>query len=280
MESEASIKQFILDNQFRLDPESLKIYQCAVKQLLEHTGKSFDAITKSDIRYWLGHLKEKGYKPWTVWSKLTGLKTFFKYCWEEGLILTNPAEEVPFPHVGEKLPRYLTLEQLNRFRKLLEGRLEERAIIEVLYTTGVRISELCAMKKEDIDWSERIIHIPKGKRKKGRIVLFTRECAEHLRAYLNSRTDDLPYVFLSVKLKDRPIHPDTVGQWFSKYYSKSLGFKVTPHTLRHTFAAHFAQKGMPLECIQALLGHDNPYQTRYYARLYNHARKEIYDEFM
>jgi site-specific recombinase XerD len=280
MDAEECLKQFTLDNQIRLNPESLKNYQCAVKQFLGHTEKSLEAITKSDIRTWFGYLKEKGYKPWTIWSKLTGLKTFFHYCWEEGIIPTNPAKEVPFPHVGEQLPRYLTLEQLNRLRQLLNGRLEERAIIEVLYTTGVRISELCAMKREDIDWSERTIHVPKGKRKRGRIVLFTRECAEHLKIYLDSRTDDSPYVFLSVTLKDRSIHPDTVGQWFTKYYTKRLGFKVTPHTLRHTFAAHLAQKGMPIECIQSLLGHEDPHQTRLYARLFNHARKEMYDEFL
>lgn len=280
MDQEVYMKQFIMDNQFRLDTESLKKYQCAVKQFLEYTGKSLTCITRSDIRHWLAHLKEKGYKPKTIWSKLTGLKSFFKYCTEEGFTLNNPALNVPFPHVEEKRPYYLTVEQLNKLRKLLEGRLMERAIVELLYASGVRISELCSMKKEDIDWAERVIHIPKGKRKKGRIVLFTHECAEHLKSYLDSRTDDLPYVFLSLRSKNQPIHPDTVGQWLFRSYSKSLVFKVTPHTLRHTFAAHFAQKGMPLECIQVLLGHEEPQQTRYYARLYNHARKEIYDKFM
>jgi site-specific recombinase XerD len=279
MNQEDAIKQFILDNQLRLDPESLKRYLCAVNQFFEHSGKSLESINKSDIRLWLGHLKEKGYKPWTIWSKLTGLKTFFKYCLEEELLIGNPVDQVSYPHIEEKLPYYLTLEQLNKLRKLLEGRLEERAIVEVLYATGIRISELCAMKREDIDWSEHIIHIPRGKGKKGRIVPFTRQCAEHLQDYLDSRTDELPSVFLSLRYKSGPINPDTVGQLF-RAYSKRLAFKVTPHTLRHTFAANFARKGMPLECIQVLMGHEHPKQTRYYARLYNHARKEMYDQYM
>lgn len=280
MDSEVSINRFIIDNQFRLDLESLKRYQCAVRQFLQYTGKPLRDINRSDIRCWLRYLKEKGYSPWTIWSKLTGLKSFFKYCLEEDFTDKNPAAEIPYPRVGEKLPYYLTKGQLNMIRRLLEGRLQERAIFEMLYATGVRISELCAMEKEDIDWSERTIHIPDGKWKKGRIVLFTQESAEHLRAYLASRTDDLPYVFLSLRHKDRAIHPDTIGQWLFKKYSNSLGFKVTPHTIRHTFAAHLAQKGMPLDCIQVLLGHEDPQQTQYYARLYNHARKEKYDEFM
>lgn len=143
----------------------------------------------------------------------------------------------------------------------------------------IKRNDLSEMKKEDIDWSERIILIPKGKRKKGRIVLFSLQCAEYLKVYLDSRTDNLPYVFLNVKLKNGPIHPGTVGQWFRRY-SKSLGFKVMRHTLRHTYAAHCAQKGMPLEGLQVLFGHQEPDQTSYYARLYNHARKEIYDEYM
>lgn len=279
MSQEESIREFLLDSQFRLDSESLKQYESAVRQFLAYVGKSLPAITKSDIRAWLGHLKEKGYKPNTLASKLTGLKSFFKYCLEEDITLHNPAEKIPYPHKGEKLPYYLTLEQLNMFRRLLEGRLMERAILEVLYSTGVRISEMCAMKKENIDWSERTILIPNGKWKKGRNVHFTLECGEHLKSYLDSRTDDLPYVFLSLRFKDRPLHKNTVGKHYW-YYAKTLEFKVTPHTLRHTFAAHLTQKGMPLNCIQNLLGHTDPHQTRYYARLYNQARKEKYDEFM
>ncbi|MBS4195771.1 tyrosine-type recombinase/integrase [Bacillus sp. FJAT-49870] len=276
---DALFKQFTLDHEFRLEPSTIKTYENAIKQLLEYTEKSLDVITISDIRSWLGHLKEIGYKLSTISVKLSGVKTFFSYCLEEGITLTNPAEKVPFPHIGEKLPRYLTLDQLNRLRQYLDGRLQERAIVEILYATGVRISELCAMKKEDIDWSERIIHIPKGKRKKGRIVLFTWESAEHLKVYLESRTDNLPFLFLGGKWKNRPIYRQQVSEWFAKC-SKRLGFKVTPHTLRHTFAAHCAQKGMPLDYIQVLLGHESPEDTHYYAKLYNQARKEMYDDFM
>lgn len=280
MNSEECLKQFTLDHQFRLNLESVERYQCAVQQLLVFTAKNFDAITKRDIRHWLSQLEENGYKPWTVYSKLTGLKTFYRYCLEEGFTSNDPANGIPFPSVGETRPYYLTLEQLTQLRQIMNGRrLDERAIIEVLYATGMRISELCAMKKEDIHWSDRTIVIPRGKRKKGRIVLFTQPCSEHLKRYLESRTEDLPYVFVGRRIKDRPINPDVVGHWF-KAYGKQLGFRVTPHTLRHTFAAHLAQKGMPLECIQTLLGHEDPHQTRLYARLFHDARKAMYDEFM
>lgn len=280
MDSATCIKKFAVEYQFKLQSESLKIYQDSINLFLSHTGKTVDAVSKQDIRRWLRHLADSGYKPNTIWSKLTGLKTFFKYCQEEGISSSNPAEEIPYPIREESLPYYLTVEQIVQLRQLLVGRQPiERAIVEVLYATGVRISELCAMKKEDIKWSERIILIPKGKGKKGRIVLFTRECETYLLAYLDSRKDKGDYVFASPKRGIQAIHLSTVEKWF-RNYSKELGIRITPHTMRHTFSAHLAKKGMPFEYIQALLGHEDPEQTRFYARLYNQARKDLYDEWM
>lgn len=205
----------------------------------------------------------------------------FLYCFEEGILSTNPAAEIPLPLTDETKPSYLTISDLSKLKILVNGRtLDERAIIEVLYATGMRISELSNMRKEDIKWNERMIHIPKGKGKRGRIVLFTKECEVHLKAYLDTRRDDIPYVFVSPKNRVRPFRIKCVGQRFKEIYSKQLGFRVTPHSSRHTFAAHLAQRGMPPIYIQYLLGHEDPQQTRYYARLYNNARKDMYDEFM
>lgn len=278
METEKIITQFQLDFQFRFQPGTLVVYQRSVKQFLSFTEKSFDSITKGDIRNWLIHLTENGYKPSTTRNKLISLKTFYKYCWEEELIEVNPAKAIPLPERDESIPQYLTRDQLFQLRRLVEGNLVERALIETLYATGIRISELAAMKKEDIHWSERTITIPSGKGKKGRIVLFTPTCAEYVISYLENRTDELPDVFAN-PMGNRHIGIDWVNRKFQSY-AKQLGFHVTPHTLRHTLAAQLAQKGMPLEAIQKLLGHDDPHSTQLYTRLYDHARKEIYDELM
>ncbi|WP_019243128.1 MULTISPECIES: tyrosine-type recombinase/integrase [Bacillus] len=278
MNSEECLKQFTTDLQYRLAKSTLEDYQRSVKQLFIFTKKPFDGITKRDIRNWLSHLVENGYRPATVQVRLSGLKTFFNYCKEEELILLNPAEELPFPRRDETVPCYLKWEQLTQLRKHVERGLRERALIEVLYTTGVRISELAAMKKEDINWSERSILIPSGKGKKGRNVFFTPECAEYLEVYLNKRTDNLPYVFSDAKgIQSFRI---STNKLMFRTISKQLGFKVTNHILRHTFAAHLAQKGMPLEYIQVLLGHHNIQTTKVYTRLYDIARKEMYDDWM
>ncbi|MGE6517342.1 tyrosine-type recombinase/integrase [Lysinibacillus sphaericus] len=153
-----------------------------------------------------------------------------------------------------------------------------RVVVEILYTTGNRISELSAMKKEDINRSERSILITKGKRKKSRIVLFTRECGEQLSRYLKGWEDDMPTVFVNVTGK-RAICHRTVQKKLAEYGGQ-LCMKIPPHTLRHTFAARLAMKAMPLSCIQVLLRHKELQPMLLYARLYDHAHKEIYDQFM
>lgn len=275
---EVCLQQFIKDYSFRYEPETVDLYQKAVRQMITYSGESYDLITSSDIRKWAIYLEENNYKAVTIKAKLSGLIVFYRYCVEEGFIKHNPMQSVQLPEIDESLPHYLQHEQLIQLRELVKTSTEERAIIEVLYATGVRISELANIKKEDINWSERTIHIPNGKRKKARIVLFTRSCAEYLESYLRTRLDSLPYVFVNTTGTDAAC-PRTIQKWFKKY-SKILGMRMTPHTLRHTFAAHLAIRGMPLECIQELLGHDSPYQSQLYARLYNHARKLQYDELM
>lgn len=278
MKTEECINRFTLAFQFKYSKSTLNNYRRAVRQMHEFTGKAFDAITKRDIQNWLQHLVEKEERVATIYLKVNGLKSFFNYCYEEELILQDPAKALPLPHRKDSLPRYLSYEQLNQLRVLLKGNSKYRALIEVLYATGVRISELVAMEKSDIHWSERYIVIANGKGKKGRIVCFTQECVEHLKAYLNSRSDELPYVFVNKK-GTKPLCIGTNTEMFISI-SKKLGFRVTPHMMRHTFAAHLSQKGMPLESIRILLGHEDIRNTQIYTRLYDHARKEIYDDFM
>ncbi|WML56495.1 tyrosine-type recombinase/integrase [Neobacillus sp. PS2-9] len=276
--TEICLKRFKDDYSFRLEESTVKQYILAVEQLITYCDKPFTKINSKEIRRWMFSLELKEYKAGSLKTKLAGVKLFFKYCIEEGLLTKDPVKNIPFPEVEDKLPSYLQSDELIQLRELVKGQIEERAVIEVLYSTGVRLMELVEIKKEDINWHERIITIPKGKRKKERIVLFTRECAEHLKAYLDVREDTLPFVFVNTT-STGSMCPRTVQLNFQTY-TKKLGIHMSPHTLRHTFAAHLAKKGMPLECIQVLLGHNGPHQTQLYARLYHQARKEIYDQWM
>jgi site-specific recombinase XerD len=277
MQTTDEIQRFGQEYTFRLAPVTRDLYKRFVFELFEYTGKQYDEMTPRDIRNWLQGMATEGFTTSTQNTKLAGVKLFYRYLKEEGLVEKNPTERIPLSKLEEKLPHYLLTDQLMELRQLVKN-VNERAVVETLYCTGVRISELVAMQKVDINWEERSIHIPKGKRKKARIVLFTRECGEYLKAYLASRQDNLADVFLNPYGRKRASKV-TIQVKF-KSYVEHLGFNLTPHTLRHTFAAHLAAKGMPIQCLQILLGHEDQNQTQYYAKLYDHARKAIYDEWM
>lgn len=272
------IKRFTEGHSARLEKATLEGYQIALNQLRCFCEKPYNEITTRDIRNWLMHLEENGYKRSSIKQKMFGLRLFYQYCLEEELMNQNPAKSVPLPNEEDKLPRYLTNEQLVQLRLLAEGNLKQRAVIEVLYTTGVRLRELTRMKLEDIHWEERMIRIPRGKGKKERIVLFTKDCSQHLHAYLQVRQDELPYLFLN-RYGKGAIDPRSIQRWFQSYREK-LGIFLSPHILRHTFAAHLARKGMSLVCLQVLLGHDQARHTHLYARLHQQAQKDTYDEWM
>jgi site-specific recombinase XerD len=274
---EQYIEQFGNDYQLRFVARTIRNYQRTLRRLDKHVQKPLDRICKKDIRNLLIALEKDGLKPGTISTNLNGINAFFKYCCEEGWITENPAVGIPYPKLDENLPRYLTHPQLASLRECVKGNLRERAMIEVFYATGIRISELVKLEKEDINWSERSMLIQDGKGKVDRIVLFSAECGQYLETFLTSRTDASPHVFITERSK-KGIGISTINLRF-KSYSDAIGFRVTPHMLRYTFAAHLAQKEMPLDYIRQLLGHVHPRTTRHYATLHDHARKEMYDKW-
>ena len=277
IKKEACIEYFQQEYRLRLNSRTMKSYIYSITQLSDYAKVEPTQVSKKDIRHWLLHLSEAGQKTNTINSRLIGLKTFFKFCMEEGYVNQDPAKGIPYLKREDKKPTYLNKEQLTLCRELVKGKVMERALFEVLFATGVRISELIAMKREEINWDERSIFIPEGKGKKERIVPFSRECGEYLSAYLESRTDDLPYVFVNSGL-NRQLHYPRINERF-RYYSSQLGFRVTPHMLRHTFATHLVKRGMPIDMLQLLLGHDNLKTTQLYTRFYDQEQKEEYDRW-
>lgn len=276
---EDCMEKFKEDYSRRLALTTINDYVAAVGQLITYSGKSLDTINAKEIRQWLVHLEKKGLKSTSINKMLSALKLFFTYCLEENWITRNPMSTVSFLAKEQWVPYYLEHHQLMQLRQLVEGNVRERAIVELLYVTGIRLGELVALKQEDINWSECMIYIKEGKGKKDRLVLFTQSCSEYLKAYLAQRQDDLPSLFVTTARGIRPLGRRGI-QWYFAGFTKQLGYRITPHTMRHTFAAHLAMKGMPLACIQALLGHDDPQTAQAYAQLYDHARKQMYDEWM
>ena len=274
--NQEALQDFFLDNQNLFSPETIRSYRLSLRQFFSSCPKDLTEVKAKDIRKWLEELNNAELKATSIQIKLAAVKSFYEYCTEENLIHKNPTVTVKTPQKEDSLPYYLTRRQLALLRELTKTSLRDRAIVETLYATGVRISELLQIRLEDIKWDTRQILIRKGKGNRARPVLFTYECAERLKIYLERQNVNSQFLFPNSK--GQPISRQLVQKLF-RGYSDVLGFKVTPHTLRHTFASHLAEKGMDFTSIQELLGHANINSTRIYTRLMNNERKKLYDQY-
>lgn len=269
-------QSFFRDQQARFSQETTRTYKIALTQFFEFCQKKVDEVKAKDLRDWLASMNDRGLKPRSIHMKLSAVKSFYQYCMEENKLNINPSLKVKTPQKEDSLPYYLDKKQLALLQELSLENEKDRALIETLYSTGVRISELLNIKLEDVKWDSRQIWIRKGKGTKERFVLFSHDCMERLRAYIQNR--EVQSVYLFANHKGERSSRVTVQKQF-RQFSKELGFKVSPHTLRHTFAAHLAEKGMDFSYIQELLGHSNINSTRIYTRLMNQARKKQYDRY-
>lgn len=270
------LTSFFNDHQARFSSETIRSYRIALNQFYAFCKKDYDCVKATDLRAWLAELEEKGLKPRSIHLKLAAVKSFYHYCMEENIIKKNPTLSVHTPKIDDSLPRYLTKRELTMLQELTRTNLRDRAVVETLYVTGVRVSELLNIKLEDIKWETRQIWIRKGKGNKERFVLFSHECSERLKLYLNHRAPQSEYLFCNHR--GGRLSRGFIEKQFNEF-SEDLGFKVVPHMMRHTFAAHLAEKNMPQSYIQELLGHVNINSTRIYTRLMEHARKKQYDRY-
>ena len=179
---------FFDDHRARFSSETIRSYTLALNQFFTFCPKNIIDVKASDVRAWLASMEEQGLKPRSIHLKLSALKSFYRYCMEENKITKNPTITVHTPQKDDSLPYYLTKRQVALLQELAKSDPRDRAIVEALYTTGVRISELLGIKLEDIKWETRQIWIRKGKGNKERFVLFTHECAERLKTYLDQRS--------------------------------------------------------------------------------------------
>lgn len=233
------IEEFFHEYHARFSSETTRSYRISLKQFFTFCAKPYDEVKAIDIRAWMASMEEEGLKPKSVKLKLTALKSFYRYCMEEGKLKKNPTSTVKSAKLDDSLPYYLNRRQLTLLQELTRSSLKERALVEALYTTGCRISELLNIKLSDVKWETRQIWIRKGKGNKERFVLFTYECADRLKTYLATREMVSDSLFCNEK--GEPLDQDGVQKNFREY-SKTLEFKVLPHTMRHTFAAHLVEK--------------------------------------
>ncbi len=240
-------------------------------------------IKTAHLRHFLQFLHtEKKYKPATLYTNVVQIKTFFKYAFQHGFIDRNPAAKLVNPRIPPREIQYFKWDEVQLLFNNLEPEnsyyLRDQAIVKTLYYTGIRAQELCDLKTEDLDPAFSILTIVSGKGDKWRLIPLHSHLQETLRLYMKEGRDhpDSPYLFASPPGKK--IYPGTLHKIFRKLKEKTAitGKRVSPHTLRHTFATHLYQGGVDLRRIALLLGHANLNHTEKYTHTsQEHLREAI-----
>ncbi|OIO33495.1 MAG: tyrosine recombinase XerC [Candidatus Omnitrophica bacterium CG1_02_40_15] len=246
--------------------------------------KPIEQVTYLDVRLFLARMKEKNFSKSSVARKMACLRSFFKFLYREGYIKSNPAESLSTPKIDKKLPLFLSTDDAV---KLLESPdssdvigLRDRAILETLYSTGIRVSELVGLDKEDIDFISGVLKVA-GKGKKERLVPIGDKALRAIKAYFEKikviDINENKPVFLNKS--NRRASDRAVRRIVHKYIRKtSLNENISPHSLRHSFATHMLDRGADLRSVQELLGHANLSTTQIYTHVTTGRLKAIYDK--
>jgi len=245
------------------------------------------SIDVNAVRAYLAHLNDKEYSKATIARKLATLRSFYKFLVKRNEITSNPVVAVRTPKQEKKLPRFLEYEEVKRLLETppvdnwLGAR--DRAILETLYSTGIRVSELVALNMDDIDFLGEIVHV-RGKGKKERIAPISSsalQVIQHYMEYRNKRAqtnNNFDPKVLFVNKHGRRLSTRSVRRKMDKYLKMAgLDPSISPHTLRHSFATHMLDKGADLRSVQELLGHQSLSTTQVYTHLSTSKLKEIYE---
>jgi len=239
------------------------------------------------VRVYLGYLTDKNYCKSTIARKLATLRSFYKFLVKRNYHYSNPVTAVRTPKQDKKLPKFLEYEDI---KKLFEAPpmdnwlgARDRAILETLYSTGIRVSELVGLNMDDIDFLGEVLHI-RGKGKKERIAPVSSSVLRIIQHYMEFRSkrsrnnSNFDSKVLFVNKHGRRLSTRSVRRKMDKYIKiAGIDPSVSPHTLRHSFATHMLNNGADLRSVQELLGHQSLSTTQIYTHLTTRKLKDVYD---
>jgi integrase/recombinase XerC len=252
---------------------------------------TFDKLDKRTIRGFIASLKEEDVNKRTMVRRISALRSFFKFSYREKFISENPMEEIESPKLDKRIPQFLNYDQVQKLFDVPDKNcylgFRDRCIMELFYSSGLRVSELVGLNRQDFDARNLTVRL-KGKGKKERVVPITKNAADWIVSYLThpERNKDVEghlaevdqeAIFLN-RLGTR-LTPRSVDRKFVKYLLASgLAANITPHTIRHTIATHWLENGMDLKTIQMLLGHSCLATTTIYTHVSTKLKKEVFDK--
>jgi integrase/recombinase XerC len=282
---------------------TIKSYREDLGQLIEYFSQAHGStpkpstITTADLRGYVSGMHEAGYAKTTVSRRLASLRSFFRFGQREGWADTNPAKPLRNPRKPRSLPHFLSTEELGR---LLESPpasdrqgIRDRAILETLYSAGLRVSELVALNDDDVDHAACVLHV-RGKGKRERLAPIGSFAMRALKQYLAVRQSAAPAAKrdrvaarspdratskpLFVNRFGRRLTTRSVGRMLEKYLRVTgLDRRTTPHTLRHSFATHLLDRGADIRSVQELLGHKSLVTTQIYTHVSTAGLRAAYE---
>lgn len=247
---------------------TLKVYRCVLSAFFFAVRRQLPDVTVDDVRVYLFQCRRRGLKPVTVSNIRRILNSFFEWCVLEQLIPANPVRRIAAIR-PEKSPRHAMKRVELEYIRAACASPRDRAMIDFLFSTGARVSELCHARISDIDWERRAVTIRHGKGNTTRVTYLNPAAEVSLRAYLAARTDASPFIFARIRGSGQaPLDPKTVQDAVRavvRRSGRSFSVKITPHVFRHTVATVALRNGMPLEQVRRFLGHSNVNTTLIYA---------------
>ena len=266
---------------------TIKGYNEEINKFIGYTKENnlnYKKLSNDNIRNYLKYLDGLKYSKNSISRNLSALRTYYKYLVSENVIDNNPFKIISNPKKDKKLPNFLNYEEIEKIFESFEDdtplNLRNRCIVELLYDTGVRVSELVNIKISDIDFNERTINI-RGKGRKERIVYFGDYLYEVLKKYIsdgrNILLDNKSCDYLILNSRGNKITTRGIQQIIDKVVNDaSLKHKISPHVLRHTFATHMLNGGSDIKTIQQLLGHESLSTTGIYTHITNEVLRSEY----
>lgn len=256
---------------------TLSGYSIELRFMAEQIPKAANEITTADLRMYLGQFENL--KASSLSKKLSVLKSFFGWLTSEDILPKDPSRKIKPPKKEIRVPKALTIEELEMIRESCETT-RERALIEVMYATGCRLSEVQKMNRQDIDYQGMSIMVI-GKGNKERIVYFSFKAMYHLKKYLMSRTDNEPALLITERKPYRRLSPRGIQREVKDIASRTgITKNVHPHVLRHTFATLMLNNGADLVAVQSLLGHTDPATTQIYAQINDEKRRNSHKQYL
>ena len=265
---------------------SFRVFLTHSGHAVESASIQIETIDLLAVRSFMGYLYEKKYSATTMRRKLSTLSSFFRFLCREGYVKSNVANTVPAPRIQNKLPAYFSVDDMFRLLQLPQDEgflpVRDRALLELFYSCGLRISELVRLTLENTNLDSRTVKVL-GKGGKERLLPLGHQCVDALKTYLNARMDktrkpSTDQLFLNHR--GAGITVRGVRKVVDKYIKQgNFAGGVSPHSIRHSFATHLLEGGADLRSVQEMLGHTDIATTQVYTHLDKEHLKEVHRTF-